>query len=427
MTKIMKCKVENILGVSNVEFAPNGNSVTIGGANGQGKTSTIWALVMALGGKDKMPLQPVHSGADKGEVVVELENMRVRLTVLEGRKSTLTVESLDGALYKTPQTMLNALFKNLAFDPGEFKGMAATEQRKLLSKLVGLDFSELDKEREQIYEGRRLIGQDIKRLEAKVQPVDESLPAEELSIEQINASLKFARQKIDEKAAATKAVDQQAITVKHFSDKTESCKNKILELQKQIEECEKQMTEAADMYLAHRGTLEKLQNAANEIEVPSTEELGQHLNDVQEKNAKIRSNNAARAVKAELDSVLASKEEMTCRLQGIEQEKAQKLSEVAFPVSGLSFSDEGIQFNGVPFEQIAESQQWEISTAIGFALNPQGIVFMRASGGLDKRSRERVRERAASLGVQLFLEVVDDAEDVQIVIEEGTVSANRLE
>ena len=64
--------------------------------------------------------------------------------------------------------------------------------------------------------------------------------------------------------------------------------------------------------------------------------------------------------------------------------------------------------------------------AIGFGLNPKGIVFMRNTGGLDKKNREAMRELAKQLGVQLFLEVIDDAEDVQILIEEGKVKEDRL-
>jgi hypothetical protein len=45
---------------------------------------------------------------------------------------------------------------------------------------------------------------------------------------------------------------------------------------------------------------------------------------------------------------------------------------------------------------------------------------------MDKRTRARVIERARTLGVQAFIEVVDDSEDVQILIERGEVKENRL-
>lgn len=83
MTKIIRCKVENILGAEEVEFAPNGKSVTIGGANGQGKSSAIWALAMALGGKKQIPERPVNGDADKEDVEILIEDGRVKENRLE--------------------------------------------------------------------------------------------------------------------------------------------------------------------------------------------------------------------------------------------------------------------------------------------------------------------------------------------------------
>lgn len=114
-------------------------------------------------------------------------------------------------------------------------------------------------------------------------------------------------------------------------------------------------------------------------------------------------------------------------IKAIREEKAARLAAATFPIEGLGFDDVGVTYNGIPFAQLSESEQWEVSTAISFALNPRGVVFMGNCGGLDKASRERVRQRAAAAGVQLFLEVVDDQQDVQVLIEEGKVTANRLE
>ena len=63
MAKVINLRVENILGLAKAAASPNGRSVSIGGENGQGKSSLQQALKMILGGKDFVPPEPVRRGA----------------------------------------------------------------------------------------------------------------------------------------------------------------------------------------------------------------------------------------------------------------------------------------------------------------------------------------------------------------------------
>ena len=49
--KIISLYVENIKKIKAVEIKPEGNTVIISGKNGNGKSSTIDSISMALGGK----------------------------------------------------------------------------------------------------------------------------------------------------------------------------------------------------------------------------------------------------------------------------------------------------------------------------------------------------------------------------------------
>lgn len=419
MTQIVRCKVENILGAKDVEFAPNGNGVTIGGANGQGKSSAIWALVMALGGKGQIPQEPVHKGEEKGSVTIELDKFTVTMEVKANRSSTLTVQSSDGAQYRSPQTMLNALFGGLSFDPGEFMKLDQAKRFKTLIELLKIDPSELEEKERTLREQRRDVGRDVKILEGKIsgRSFHKDAPEEELSVSALVQELEEAQAHNRKRFAQEQEVSAQKQEIRNIAEENTRFSQQIAELQQSIKDNEKRREE---LELESHKLFDSLQP---EIDC---DPLHAKIAGAEETNQKVRENAETERIKSELDAKRKEYEGFTSQIEGLEKEKQQLLSGAELPIEGLSLASGAILYNGVPLEQASESEQWEVSTAMGFALNPSGIVFMRNCGGLDRRSRDRVRERAAALGVQLFLEVVDDASDVQLLIEEGHVKENRL-
>lgn len=415
MTHIVRAKVENIMGAREVEIAPNGQPVTIGGKNGQGKSSTIRALAMALAGRGEIPEMPVTAGAEQGRVTIELDEFNVTLEVGADRKTKLRVEAKDGSRFSSPQTILDRLFGHLSFDPGAFKSMDAKRRAETLRNLVGLDFSQLDFEYQRKYEERRDWNREVKRLEAQFEgaPKHADVGEEEISSQTILAEL-------DKANAINSEKERLEAKVGAVANARGAQIQRVEELAEQLRQAQIRLDELGREYA-------QVVEAHNAAPIVDTEPLKQQLDQLEETNRKARDNRKRREIEAELNQAQARAREADGRIKAIEQEKREKLAAAAFPVPGLSFEDGDVTLGGIPFDQLSESQQWQIATAIAFALNPKGIVFMRQSGGLDKDSREAVRKRAAECGVQLFLEVVDDADDVTVLIEEGTVKANRLE
>jgi hypothetical protein len=439
MTYIKKCRVENILGVRKVEIAPPTNGVTIGGANGSGKTSAIWGLIMALGGRGQLPPEPVRRGEERGNVIIELDEFNVRLQIDKLRRSQLIVESKDGAQYRRPQEMLDKLFGGLSFDPGAFKEMDPRKRYDCLRELVKLDFSDMDRQYEKAYEGRRDVGRQVKELEGKLagRKLHEGVPDEEQDSAAMVAEWKELCAKnraYDERRRNIAAADRECA---HLADENKRHRSEIARITTEIERLTEQAREIQETVGANEELREQLraQAAAEEKVLAESDEVKSRaraesfharLGEIDVINRKVRENQEALQLKRDWRKKKDEHEQLEAQLSGIEKAKKNLLAAAPFPVVGLSFAEDGVTYRGIAFEQLSESEQWEISLAIGFALNPKGIMFMRNSGGLDKRTRARLRERAEALGVQLFLEVVDDAEDVQLLIEEGEVKENRL-
>ena len=71
--KVIGLEIENIKAIKAVTIHPAVcGPVIIGGANGAGKTATLDAIAMALGGEKLVPKEPIRHGEDHGRVAVDL-------------------------------------------------------------------------------------------------------------------------------------------------------------------------------------------------------------------------------------------------------------------------------------------------------------------------------------------------------------------
>ena len=79
--QIVGLQVENFKRIKAVEIIPQGNTVIISGANGQGKTSILDAIWTALGGAkaDKAlgTIEPIRDGEKKAVISVDLGDIKV--------------------------------------------------------------------------------------------------------------------------------------------------------------------------------------------------------------------------------------------------------------------------------------------------------------------------------------------------------------
>jgi len=125
---------ENVKRLVAVEISPTGNVQIIAGKNGAGKTSVLDSIWFALGGGPaaKGTTKPIRDGQDSARVTLDLGELRVTRT-WTGGKSTLSVESAEGAVYGSPQKMLDALVGRLSFDPLAF---AQQDERTQLASLL---------------------------------------------------------------------------------------------------------------------------------------------------------------------------------------------------------------------------------------------------------------------------------------------------
>lgn len=418
--RIVQLRVNNLMRLYDVDITPTGDLVVISGKNGQGKTSLLNSIWFALGGgraTTDTP-KPIRDGAAAAAVTVDLGTMKVTRTWTE-LGTQLQVESKDGAVFRSPQKMLDDLIGHLAFDPLEFANLKDKDQLAALLDLVELPFdpAALEAERAAVFAERTAINRDLKRLEAQVAGMPR--PAADVPKEEVQADEVPISSLVDEYRAAV--------------DQVEAHDRQVLAYQ-----------QATDRVAAARQELERLEAELAALPTPSA---GDDLPDVdacrakiddaeehnkavrlaaEETNAQVRAAAEYRHFEQVLDQTREAALELTARLTATDKRKADALAAATMPIAGLSFDADGITYQDVPFKQASGAEQLRVSLAIAMALNPKLRVIRITDGSLlDADNMRLIEEMAGDKGFQVWIEVVGDDTAAGIVIEDGQVRKNQ--
>ena len=105
--RIVQFHAENFKRLGLVEITPEGNLVTIGGKNGQGKSSVLDAIFVALKGRAVAPPKPIRAGEERCVIQLDLGDLVVTRTFRqqEGKPYTdaIKIEDSEGRRYGKPR------------------------------------------------------------------------------------------------------------------------------------------------------------------------------------------------------------------------------------------------------------------------------------------------------------------------------------
>lgn len=406
---IRRLEAENFKRIKAVTIEPSGHVIVIGGKNSQGKTSALDAIACALGGAKLCPEKPVRDGQRNARVTVHVDGFVVTRTFNVSGKSTLKVMR-DGYSEPSPQALLDSFMDKRTFDPLEFMKQKPREQIETLKELIGLDFTELDERRAVLYEARTELGRSLKQVDGELGGLtdiadDAEVPEKEISIEALMA-------KLDQANESERVASELARKKRELEATINSHKDQIEQLQHALrvfrEDEEKLNAQAAEHECIEPGPIKE--------EIRQAEERNKLFHEVVRRTALYNRQNDLRR------QISAKSEDIT----NIDFRKERAVSEAEMPLEGLSFNDEGILFNGDPFEQIGQANQIRVSSAMGLALNPKlKVLLIREASLLDEDSLQMITEMAEEADAQVFLECVGNPEHAQVIIEDGEVKESR--
>lgn len=415
--KILSLRAENVKRLRAIEIEPDGSMVIVGGRNGAGKSSVLDSIAYALGGRALCPAEPIRRGETTARARVDLGDLVIERTWTE-KGTYLSVKTAEGFAAPSPQAVLDKLVGRLSFDPLAFVAMPPREQVEALRELVGLDFGELDADRDQLYRDRTNTGRDVKRIEGQLasMPEDADAPAKLVAVRDLMEELREARDHNAELDRFERERAQHASTVDARNREIDEFDAKIKALHVAREAA---WLDREDLELS----IEGLDDQIEHFDAADTGAIEHQIADADNANERHRLAVARRTVSEQLAESRGAYQRATTAIEALDEQKRQALAGAVFPVDGLSFDDAGVLLNGIPFDQASSAEQLRVSVAMGLAANPElRVLLIRDGSLLDTDNLRLVAEMASAADAQVWVErVSEDGEGVSVMIEDGEV------
>lgn len=452
--KIISLKASNVKRLSAVEITPNGESVIIGGRNEQGKSSVLDAIAMALGGAKLVPPKPIRTGADEAVIEVDLGDYLVtrkfrRATREEEREddggktivahiptgeitSTLTVSSKPNgdqpaARFSSPQQLLDKIMGTLAFDPMAFVRAHGTDQLTILKKVVKLDTSDLDQGIKDLEAKRTQANRDLRTRQNTVasSPRFEDAPATRISVADVTAELEAAAALRDVANAASDAIGTKKRSLDEAHKLRQTIERDIAALEQSLGDKRALLTTELARIRSLDASVATAQETHQEAlkKVPDVSHIKRRLTEVEELNRKYDANVHHDIAKDEERVAQTIAQTIEANLEAARAAREARVKAAKFPVDGLAFGDDGVLYDGLPFEQASTAVKLRTSIAIGLGANPTVKVLLIHEGAfLDEDNLALVGKMAEDAGAQVWIERVG-TQGVGVVIEDGRVQA----
>lgn len=406
--KINTLQIENIKRVKAVALNPAENGLTvIGGKNGQGKTSVLDAIAWALGGDRYRPSNPEREGSTlPPHIKLTLSN---GLTVeRSGKNSALKVVDTTGK--RSGQQLLNEFVEQLAIDLPRFLQASNREKADTLLQVIGVGdrIHELEAKERDVYNRRRMIGQDADR---KRKYADE-LPFYPAAPKELVSALDLIRQQQDILArnGENQRKRMRANQIEHEYGKAAA---HVSLLKSQLAAAQKQLTQLeADLEIAQKDALD--------LQDESTEEVERSLQEIEQINIQVRAN--CDREKAEQDAAYYAQQyqELTAELEDIRHDKYALFNSAELPLPGLSVEDGELTYNGKKWDCMSGADQLIAATAVVRAVNPKcGFVLLDKLEQLDTDTLLNFGSWLEEQGLQAIATRVSTGPECSIIIEDG--------
>lgn len=394
MAKVKKITVSNLKAISALTADFNGCTAIITGGNNKGKSSFLRSLPERLrGNKNGLILK---EGEKDGMAEFELTTGEKFVWTFDGKKEKLTYTSERNITQAVTKDISKTYFPDL-FDVDTFLNDAPQKQNKKLQELSGIDFTEIDKEYQAAYETRTYANKRVVETKAKLVFYDPKEQTELLPVSELEAELNgIDAHNLRYTGVKEKAVAKEAEVKKNLDEIAEYLQK--IEVLKQRNSVLEDELAKGELWLNDEKNKEKT----------NADELKAKITEIKAKNLVIEENNKAKLLQDEYDKALNNAKEADEEVKRLEEIKKETIRMASLP-DGFGFSDDGITYNGFPFDRDSLSSSGIYIGALKLAATQLGVVkalYFDASF-LDKNSLSEIEKWATSQDLQLLIERPD--------------------
>lgn len=450
----------------NADF--DGNVYFITGDNELGKSTLLKAIgALLTGNRDAV----LRNGEDKGfaKMVVgddgEEYEVELRFTKANPR-GTLSIKQKTTGMRSDNVSMLQRIFGYTDFDAVEFSRWSETAEgrrkqievvKALLPEKVRERIAAIDSEVVKVKETRKDANAEVRtysticaNAERQLKPGDVKTYAEKKDItalmDEQNQNAQLIEKAKTVRAALKQRTEQLDAIPGEIDAENSRYKNELAAIDARVkaakEAYEKTIAEAKkaedDAHDFHKMEIAHIEERKKDIEtrkhnaeswLERYEANNPENLDTAEQLRKAEEHNRINALvvdyltkKAQKDAAEKKAREYETMLSDLAKERETLISSAELPIAGLSFTDDGLELNGVPFVagRVSDSQIMEVAAKLIIASNPTVKVFRIARGeSLGEKRLQAIIDIARANGFQGFIEEVKRGQD-DLIIEEYT-------
>lgn len=409
--KVEKVQIKEFKVLENFEAEIAGNHILIMGDNGKGKSSLIQFIEIALGKQANVP--PMAKG--EGTVFINKDGQQFQFGVkFKDGKPVVTVTSPDG-LKDTRKGTIAGIVGAMDFNIDEFCKLSETTAgrkkqveifKSFLPEDVRTSLANYEAHIKASYDERTEATRLLKQKEGFVKthrlyPVIGVQKFEYKEMKELLATLKSmneANQKVED---VCNRFNQRAVEINDLEQK-------ITELQAKLATANELQEKAKSWLKDNKGHLSE-EIASVELELQNLEKSNNDYTD-------------AEALKKEIDLVKTMTEEvgeLTAKIESSKEAVANTIRDMEGPISGLSFDDEMLTYNGVPVhpDSLSTSEIIELGIRLKMAENENlGILFIQRAESIGAERFLLIKEIADKAGWQIIAEQVERGKKLHIEI-----------
>lgn len=449
---IKKLELLNFQVIEKFEAEFDGNVYFITGDNELGKSTLLKAIGALLTGERDDVLR---NGASKGfaKMIVgdDGEEFDVSLSFTENNpRGTLTIKQASTGMQTNNVSMLSRIFGYQDFDAVEFSRWSETADgrrkqiavvKSLLAPAVRERIEQIDADVATLKTDRTGVNRDVKtfdtmvaQLAAQLEPGDVEKYAKPVDVKDLMAQQATNAQLIEKaktvRAALAQRIEQIAAIPARIEAAEDSLKQAKEMAAKMIADAEKTYAESIARINAEKADFESrkanaeqwlVKYEANNPEKANTAAL---LEQADAHNKRFNLVCQYKEKKDQFDRIKAQSEQMDAKIDDLGKERAKLISNAELPIAGLTFTEDGLELNGVPFVpgKVSDSQIMEIAAKLVIASNPKVKVFRIARGeSLGAKRLATIIDIAKRNGFQGFIEQVKRGQ-MEMSVEEYTES-----
>lgn len=432
----------------NADF--DGNVYFITGDNELGKSTVLKAIgALLTGNRDAVLKNGESKGFAKMIVGDDGEEYEVELKFTKANpRGTLSIKSKTTGMKSDNVSMLQKIFGYTDFDAVEFSRWSETAEGRrkqievvkfLLPEEVRTRIAEIDTTVARLKTERTGVNRDLKTYKSISDAAGQGLTTQDLKtyakpkdITELMKEQAENAQLIEKAKTVRSALEQRKKQLEEIPERLAAAKatyeKAIEEAKKAIERTEKLYKEAIAQIESEKADYEA-RKANAEKWLANYEENNSEKLDTSEQLRKAEEHNkmAAKVAdylskKKQAGDKKAEAEKMDSEIAELSAEREKLISSAKLPIPGLSFSDDGLVLNDVPFVagKVSDSQIMEVAAKLIIASNPTVKVFRIARGeSLGQKRLQAILDLAKKEGFQGFIEsVVRGQQD--LIIEEYT-------